>query len=72
MKKGPCKDCMNRTITCHVICQRYEEWKKENEKQKEWERKFKHESSDQVAKGERRKLINQARGFYKKRRRIGE
>ena len=23
---GPCKDCMERTSTCHANCQKYEEW----------------------------------------------
>lgn len=31
MIKGPCKDCENRTITCHVVCRRYQDWKKEHE-----------------------------------------
>lgn len=25
--KCPCKDCPDRTITCHRFCSRYKEWK---------------------------------------------
>lgn len=27
----PCKDCFDRTITCHTVCRRYQAWKKELE-----------------------------------------
>lgn len=27
MTKSPCKDCFDRTITCHTVCRRYQEWK---------------------------------------------
>lgn len=23
----PCKGCVDRTITCHGVCKRYQEWK---------------------------------------------
>ena len=36
MKLGPCKGCTDRTITCHVVCTRYQEWKKELEETKQW------------------------------------
>ena len=29
----PCKDCFDRTITCHSVCRRYQDWKKEHEEQ---------------------------------------
>lgn len=25
--KCPCKGCTDRTITCHSVCSKYEEWK---------------------------------------------
>lgn len=28
----PCKDCDNRSETCHGICKAYKEWSVENEK----------------------------------------
>ena len=27
MMKCPCKECNDRTITCHSVCKRYTEWK---------------------------------------------
>lgn len=24
---SPCKDCMNRTIECHISCAEYKDWK---------------------------------------------
>ena len=72
MSRAPCKGCQDRTITCHGVCRRYEEWKKEEERRKTWEEQFKFEPSDQARRGKRQKLIKQARGIYRKRRRIGE
>lgn len=32
-KRPPCyPDCPERTITCHQFCQRYKDWKKEDQK----------------------------------------
>ena len=31
MTKCPCKDCQDRTVTCHSVCERYEEFKKKRE-----------------------------------------
>lgn len=36
MKKNPCKGCTDRTVTCHGVCRRYQEWQDENEKVKQW------------------------------------
>lgn len=33
--KCPCKDCTDRTLTCHGFCTRYKEWKEELEKKNE-------------------------------------
>lgn len=30
----PCKDCDIHTVTCHVVCQKYGQWKKEKEEEK--------------------------------------
>ncbi len=27
----PCKDCNDRTVTCHGVCGQYAEWKREKE-----------------------------------------
>ena len=34
--KTPCNGCTDRTITCHGVCRRYQEWKEEQEKVKQW------------------------------------
>ena len=31
--KCPCKGCVDRTVTCHGRCPRYEEFKKDKEEQ---------------------------------------
>lgn len=28
----PCRDCNNRSATCHGTCEKYKEWSVENEK----------------------------------------
>lgn len=34
-KKPPCsQDCFDRTMTCHQFCQRYKDWKKEDQQRK--------------------------------------
>ena len=32
--KCPCKDCLDRTMTCHGVCDRYKAWKKWYEEMK--------------------------------------
>ena len=32
----PCKGCADRTVTCHGVCRRYQEWKEENNKKNAW------------------------------------
>ena len=34
--KNPCKGCTDRTVTCHGVCKRYQDWKAELEKTKQW------------------------------------
>jgi len=34
--KCPCRGCTDRTVTCHGVCKRYQEWKKEHEDEKAW------------------------------------
>ena len=29
----PCKDCENRQIGCHSVCEKYKTWRKEKDKQ---------------------------------------
>ena len=65
--KCPCRGCTDRTLTCHGICERFGEWKKEEAKKKAWLAGFKYETSDAARQGERKKLILQARGQRKRR-----
>lgn len=34
--KCPCRGCTDRTVTCHGVCKRYQEWKKYNDDRKAW------------------------------------
>lgn len=34
--KCPCKGCERRTLTCHGLCENYQEWKKENTARNDW------------------------------------
>ena len=38
MTKCPCKGCENRTVTCHSVCRRYEDWKIERAAEKDYTR----------------------------------
>lgn len=29
---APCRDCRRRTVTCHGVCQEYQEFRKEQER----------------------------------------
>ena len=34
INKCPCRDCHDRTMTCHMVCRWYQDWKAMNEEQK--------------------------------------
>ena len=34
--KCPCKGCTERTVTCHGVCRRYQEWKMERDNVNQW------------------------------------
>lgn len=36
MTRCPCRGCADRTLTCHGVCARYQEWKKELDETKKW------------------------------------
>ena len=59
--KCPCRGCTDRTITCHGVCKRYQEWKKEHEDEKEWLRKQKPQTSEALRKREIEKVRRMAR-----------
>jgi hypothetical protein len=56
MKKSPCNGCTNRTVTCHGVCRRYQEWQDENEKVKQWLRDQAPITSENVLKAQNKRL----------------
>ena len=34
-KDNPCRECTNRTINCHIDCDKYNSWCKEHQQMKE-------------------------------------
>lgn len=38
MSLAPCKDCGDRAVGCHDNCEKYQEWKRANDKRREKER----------------------------------
>ena len=32
----PCKGCTDRTITCHSVCNKYIDWKKNKDEENNW------------------------------------
>lgn len=53
---NPCHGCTDRTITCHGVCRRYQDWAKENEEKKEWLRKQNPPVNERALKGQRKKI----------------
>ena len=35
IKFSPCKDCIDRELGCHVVCEKYKKFRKEYEEEKE-------------------------------------
>ena len=54
--KCPCKGCEDRTITCHGVCKRYQEWKKNLDETKKWLREQKPMQSDAREKQQNERL----------------
>ena len=59
----PCRGCTDRTITCHGVCQRYQDWKKNREDVNNWLIKQRPITSETAAKKFREKVIKRARGY---------
>lgn len=62
-KKPPCfPECTERTMTCHQFCQRYKDWKSEDQKRKEAKDKAKEIEwitfSDRVKKSLHKKVMD--------------
>lgn len=54
--KCPCKGCEDRTITCHGVCKRYQEWKKNLDETNKWLRGHKPLQSDAREKQQNERL----------------
>ena len=66
MSRCPCRVCTDRTLTCHGVCRKYQEWKKEHENEKSWLKSHTVQMTTAQEKGYTRKLRNQARGWNRK------
>lgn len=67
MMKNPCKGCFDRTITCHGVCRRYQDWTQEHEKEKKWRREQMPFTSERALKGQRERIRKIQRGQIKSR-----
>ena len=47
--KCPCKGCTDRTVTCHSVCKKYEDWKIEDRAIKDGLRDLKVNTFSEVA-----------------------
>lgn len=65
--KCPCKGCENRTITCHGVCRKYEEWKIYNEDRKKWLKDQSQYVNEGAVKGGLKNIKERARGWGKRR-----
>lgn len=65
--KCPCQGCKHRTITCHGVCKKYQDWKKEDEKQKAWLREQQYVPSVRLKKSEAQNIKMRSRGWRKRR-----
>lgn len=57
----PCKGCADRTVTCHGVCRRYQEWKKEDAEVKKWLRDQIPMINENALRGQRKKIIERSR-----------
>lgn len=61
--KCPCKGCTDRTITCHGVCKKYQDWKKNREEVNNWLIQQRPITSEHALKSKRRNVIRKARGW---------
>ena len=66
MKTCPCKDCQDRTLTCHGFCDRYKAWRDELEKTKEWLREHRPQTSERATIRFFEKIRRRAKGYDRK------
>lgn len=63
MRDCPCKDCHDRTVTCHGVCGPYREWKYEHDAR---------EAAKRVQKGQTRPITQRALHSWVKRMKRGK
>ena len=61
--KCPCRGCTDRTLTYHAVCERFGEWKKYEADRKAWLAQFGPVTSEQIKKGEIKKIRSRQRGW---------
>lgn len=66
MSKCPCRGCPDRTITCHGVCRKYQEWKAEHEKALEEMRKQRSATSEGWTRAHHERVRRKARGWDRK------
>jgi hypothetical protein len=66
--KNPCNGCTDRTVACHGVCRRYQEWKAEQKKVKQWLREHTNEPSSGSVKAYYERIRRAARGQERRRR----
>lgn len=56
--QAPCKDCTDRQLGCHSVCEKYKEYAKQNEERRKLREKYNLENNlywDTIRKGRRMK-----------------
>lgn len=64
--KCPCRGCPDRTITCHGVCKKYQDWREVFDREKEWRRSQNPIYSDSCKKTMNRNAITKARGWIRR------
>ena len=61
--KCPCRGCEDRTMTCHGVCQRYQDWKQNHEDERRWNREQLPIISEAMIKKHHNNVRRKARGW---------
>ena len=61
--KCPCRGCPDRTITCHGVCERYQDWKKNYDDERRWIREQMPIPSERMLKKKDIEIKRKARGW---------
>ena len=61
--KCPCRGCLDRTMTCHGFCERYQDWKQNHEDERRWIREQLPITSETMRKKANENIRRKARGW---------